>query len=1039
MICPKCHSDNPSDSRFCSKCGTQIIPSEGVPYSQTETLQTPVKELARGSVFASRYEIIEELGKGGMGKVYKVFDKDIKEAVALKLLKPEIASDQETIERFRNELKYARNIGHRNVCRMYDLGKAEGTHYITMEYVAGEDLKSFIRRSGQLTVGKAVFIGKQVCEGLAEAHRLGVVHRDLKPQNIMIDKEGNARIMDFGIARSVKAKGITGAGVMIGTPEYMSPEQVEGKEADSRSDIYSLGVILYEMLTGRVPFEGDTPLSVAVKQKTETPCDPKTLNAQVPSDLSEVVLKCMSKEKERRYQKAQEVLSELVNIEKGIPTTERVTVKKEPLTSREITVKFRLKKLFIPALAVIVLAALGVTGWLLIPRKPGVKHSIAVISFKNQTGDKAFDYLQEAIPNLLITNLEQSRYLRVTTWERMADLLRQMGKENVQVIDKDLGFNLCLRSGIEAIVTGSFIKAGDMFATDAKVFDVKTKNLLKSASSKSKGVDSILKSQIDELSREIARGVGLSQRALEAAPLRIADMTTSSMDAYDCFLKGRESYDNMYYDQARQFLEKAVALDPTFATAYLLLANTYYSLGNRKATNEAFEKAKTYSEKATEKESLFIEAGYAAMVERNPGKRLRILNEITKKYPEEKRAYYLLGFYFDTRGMLPEAIKEYDKVLELDPNYGVALNQLAYAYMSLENYKKAEEYLKRYAAAFPKEANPLDSLAEFYLKMGKLDEAIAKYKEALDVKPDFFQSCSNISYIQALKENYPEAIKWIDQYIARAPSPGLKAGGYSLKAFYYVWLGSFNRSLREIETAKEMRVAGGAKEESRAALDGLKAWIYYESGDIEAGRKSMKNWEDYCMAVVLDEYKPAYQEECIFYSGLADIKQGRIESAKSRLAEMNVLLPKVDSSSKSLTIFFYNLLSAEVLLAEGEVEKAIAVMEKTEVPEMINTYINSLEYYNIPPLRDVLARAYVKKGERDKAIAEYERLITLDPQSKDRRLINPLYHYRLARLYDEKGLKEKAKQEFEKFLSLWKDADPGRPEVEDAKKRVANL
>ena len=263
MKCPKCQFENPTDSSFCAKCGTQIKPSKEKFFSSTETLKTPIKELATGTIFAGRYEVIEELGKGGMGKVYKVFDKKIKEKVALKLLKPEIASDEETIGRFSNELKFARKIAHRNVCRMHDLGEEQGTHYITMEYVSGEDLKSTILRVGQLSVGKTISTIKQVCEGLAEAHRLGVVHRDLKPQNIMIDKEGNAKIMDFGIARSLKAKGITDAGVMIGTPEYMSPEQVEGKEADQRADIYALGVILYEMLTGHVPFEGDTPFSVA--------------------------------------------------------------------------------------------------------------------------------------------------------------------------------------------------------------------------------------------------------------------------------------------------------------------------------------------------------------------------------------------------------------------------------------------------------------------------------------------------------------------------------------------------------------------------------------------------------------------------------------------------------------------------------------------------------------------------------------------------------------------------------------------------------
>ncbi|MCK7470596.1 MAG: serine/threonine protein kinase [Desulfomicrobium escambiense] len=303
MKCPRCQNDNPEGTRYCGRCGRELpAPGRHRRLGDGHLPDARRRGLERGTTFARRFEIIEEIGKGGMGTVYKAYDGKIREVVALKLLKPEIASDLEIVERFRNEIKLARQVSHRHVCRMYDIGEEWLSIYISMEYVAGEDLKSFIRRSGHLNEAKAVGLARQIAEGLAEAHRLGVVHRDLKPQNIMIDKDGNAKIMDFGIARSLHTRGVTGTGVIIGTPEYMAPEQADGRDVDSRADIYALGAVLFEMVTGRVPFEGETPLSIVLKHRSEPPADPQTVNAQLSTGLSRVILKCLEKARERRYQ-----------------------------------------------------------------------------------------------------------------------------------------------------------------------------------------------------------------------------------------------------------------------------------------------------------------------------------------------------------------------------------------------------------------------------------------------------------------------------------------------------------------------------------------------------------------------------------------------------------------------------------------------------------------------------------------------------------------------------------------------------------------
>jgi serine/threonine protein kinase/Tfp pilus assembly protein PilF len=1037
MECPKCGFANTKGTLYCGQCGTRLPASEGDFPSATKTLETPLKELTVGTVFAGRYQIIEDLGKGGMGRVYKALDTEIGERVALKILKPEIVADEKTIERFRNELKISRQISHKNVCRMYHLGRDQGTHYITMEYVSGEELKSTVIRVGQLSVGKTISIIAQVCEGLAEAHRLGVVHRDLKPQNIMIDKAGNAKIMDFGIARSVKAKGITEAGVMIGTPEYMSPEQVDGQQADQRADIYALGIILFELLTGRVPFEGDTPFSVAYKQKNEAPPSALRVNPQVPEDLDRLILKCLEKDKTKRYQNAEEVAADLTKIEKGLPTTERLIVPKKPLTSKQVTVTFALKKALIPGAVIVGVIITAIALWLFWPQKAQSKHSIAVINFRNQTGEKAYDYLQEAIPNLLITSLEQSKYLSVMTWERMRDVLKQAGHPDIGIIDSDLGFELCRRDGVDNIVIGSFIKAGDMFATDVKVHDVRTKALLKSASSQGQGVGSILERQIGELSKEIARGVGLSRRKVEASEVQIADLTTSSMEAYQYFLEAQKQFDKLYYDEARKLYEKAIELDPEFAMAYVGLAGSATGLGNSRERDQAYERANALSGKTSEKERLYIEANYAGVIEKNRAKQLATLQELVRKYPKEKFAHHQLGQYYRGQNQFQEAVKEYEKAVELDPGFGLALNQMAYSEADLGDLEKAVEIFRKYAALYPEDANPVDSMAEMFFRMGRLDEAISKYKEALKVKPDFFSSFAGLAYVYGLKEDYDEAMNWFEQYIAIAPSAQLKGQGYFYRTILNFWCGRYEQAAAEADQLMTMANAQGEKE--GALTTGLlKAWILIEQGHPELSRPLCRQWYDF---EVLD---PLAKDSALafydFYDGYVDMVTGRLDEAGKKLAGFKSVLQNIENPPlPQVYRYLGGQFEGELLLRLGSVDKSIAVLEKAPSLGGPPATWNIVPLYVQPFAMDALARAYRAKGDIDKAITEYEKLTTFNPSRPERNWIHPKYHVRLAELYEQKGLKDRAIDSYRKFLKIWKNADPEIAEVVEAKKRLAAL
>jgi len=1037
MRCSQCQGENPEGTRFCGRCGAALSAEPGPGQSSTVIMAAPpLRELAPGETFAGRYRVIEDLGKGGMGRVYKVYDTEVREKLALKLLNPEIAADDRTIERFRSELRLARTISHRNVCRMHDFGRDGTTYFITMEYVPGEDLKSLIHRIGALPLGKAVSLARQVCEGLEEAHRVGVVHRDLKPQNIMIDRDGNARIMDFGIARSVKGKGITGAGVLIGTPEYMSPEQVEGREAGPRSDLYSLGIVLFEMLTGRLPFEGGTPLSVAVKQKTEAPPDPRTLSPQIPDDLARIVLQCLDKSPEKRPAGAAALSARLAEIESALPTTATPLPLRKPATSKSITLRLPSKRIWIPAVVLLVLLAAFLV-WRFLPERESSRRSIAVMGFRNQTGDPSFDVLQETIPNLLITSLEQSGRFRVTTWQQLKDLLRQSGKGEAAALDEETCFDVCRKQGIDALAVGFFAKAGETFVTDVKVLEAATKRSLKTAQASGDGAGSILKTQIDEISRTISRGRGLAALKAEKPQPKIIDVTTGSLEAYNAYLRGRDELERFFGADARRSLEKAVSLDPEFAVAYLFLSRANNELSDYKARDEALEKARQYAGKASEKERLYIEAACAGMIEQDGAKQFRLLQQLVGKFPGEKQAYYDLGRYYNSRRSYPEALAAYEKALELDPGFGAALNEIAYTHVKMGQPAKGIPYLERYAAAYPGDPNPVDSLAELLMRTGKLDASVAKFKQVLAAQPDFYLSWSSLAYVYALQENYPEAMRCLDERVARAPAGAAHTAGIWLRAYYRYLLGQWDAALKDFKDIKAQAERGGV-EYLTLVTNWVLIFVQVDRGEFDEARKNIEAFTAFSL-----KRMPARQAlvgaQKAALGAWVEVRQGRPEAAAEILARSEPLLAEIDPPNRPGFIFLRGLTAAEAALAAGRVDEAITTAEAIVFQTLPTLRDNDVASYNQPFLKDVLARAYWKKGDLERAAIEYRKLLTVDPANQVRFLMSPLYHYRLGRVLEEKGDRAGARAEYAKFLEGWKSADPGHPELADARRRLAAL
>ncbi len=763
MECPKCQTNNPNESKFCMECAT---PLPGIREAEhTKTLETPKEDLTRGSTFAGRYEIIEELGKGGMGRVYRVEDKKIKQEIALKLIKPDIASDKKTIERFKNELTTARTIRHKNVCAMFDLGEEKGQHYITMEYISGEDLKGSIRRFGHLPIGKSISIAGQICEGLAEAHNLGVVHRDLKPNNIMIDKDGNARIMDFGIARSIREKGITGSGIMIGTPEYMSPEQVEAKDVDQRSDIYSLGVVLYEMTTGRLPFEGDTPFAIGIKHKSEAPKDPKEFNPQIPDDLSAVILKCLEKEKGKRYQNIGEVKSELEKIEKGLPTTDRVIPKKKPLTSKEMTVTFNFKKLSLPVLAFLVIVVVFIAVFL--GRSPKLDPDrVVVASFINQTGDPNLDFVGRRAAEMISQGLKTIVAVEVAP---IAEF--DLGQEK-NVEEKHLR-RLAKNNKAALVISGEYYPQGENLAFHANIYNAIEQKLSPSP----EPISGQKENPIEALEKLRSNLMSVVLRLLDPRMeiwLTLATYTPT-YEALVEFIKGFEFFVRGKYEDSIEYFDRAAEIDPNYLLPLYMAAIAHInSAGSFSVAAQYLERIKQIPTLSQGERTMqdwldaWLKGDYESM--------FRITQQHEARVPGTAQSYELgLEAIITNRPHVAvEALARLDPEGEHMKDWIGYWSVLTQAHHMIGNHKQELKEALKAQEQYPESWSPLSYKIQALSALGRLDK-VYKVLEESYAKPltDYWNSARLMvsagaefkahGYDDAAAEMFEQALSWLRQ------------------------------------------------------------------------------------------------------------------------------------------------------------------------------------------------------------------------------------------------------------------------------------
>jgi len=788
MKCPQCHSDNPDTQKYCGECATPLPFIADIVISHTKTLPTPVKDLINGSVFAGRYQLIEELGRGGMGVVYKAEDTKLKRRVALKFLPPEVTHIPEVKERFMREAQAAAALDHPNICTVYEFDEAEDKSFISMAYIDGQSLKKKIE-SGPLELDEALCIATQVAEGLQIAHKKGVMHRDIKSANIMVTEKGQVKIMDFGLARMTGGTLLTQEGTAMGTIAYMSPEQAQGKEVDHRTDIWSFGVVLYEMLTGELPFKGEHEQAVVYSIRKDKPKSITEVNAESPQSIEQVVEKALEKDADKRYQQVDELLDDLKSISAGIvPEEIKTRLRKVKLLKRKRSILYAGT-----AGLVIVIAVLALT---LFTGPAEAIDSIAVLPLENLTGDLEKQYVVDGVTDQLIGQLQQISGLKRVI-SRTSVIRYKETEKSLSDIARELN--------VDAIVEGTVYQVRDSIRVRFQLTDAlpEEQNLWSETYERPMRDVRMMYSEVSKvIASEIK--IGLTQEE----ETRFANALQVNPESYDAYLKGKAQLDKATPEGIKiglQYFELAIEIDPNNALAYVGIADVWifrYQIG-RVPRQEAIPLITTPIEKALEIDNTLAYAhaalaAYRCWTEWDWENAEKEFQQAIRLNPNLAAAHQGYSHLLCIMGRTEEALPHIELALKLNP----------FEPMTHQFYGMVLEYHNRYADAIAayrtaQEIWPnlaLGKLADALVAKGMHDEAHEIYRKryANDAEltaglEDGFEKAGYKGAHRALGD------LWADRY----GKPG-KSRGAKYISKHYLLAGEYDLAIDWLEKAYEM-------------------------------------------------------------------------------------------------------------------------------------------------------------------------------------------------------------------------------------------